>query len=258
MGDPPTVQLPTSRRTNERRPHSFRGRSGVAVGAAAAQQRSPTSPHEPPRASPLALMQSPATQGFVMGIVVGDPSMACKGPEVYPRSASNLPANLPRIASRRMCWLLWLCLSTCGVVMWRPAMPGSRCGGGEVFTRQRPQVRNLSRPPAKTLRSLRRSGRLPEDLPEDWGLRVPASGQRRSIRAAGSHWDWRWGGYSCSWSSSGMRAPFGVAVVVAEIANPSDNCRNRHRQATGARPRSLSRHVGRPRVGLHQASRRSP
>ena len=38
------------------------------------------------------------------------------------------------------------------------------------FTRQRPQVRNLSRPPAKTLLSLTRTGRLPEDLPEGDGL----------------------------------------------------------------------------------------
>jgi len=40
-------------------------------------------------------------------------------------------------------------------------------GGRTRFTRQRPQVRNLSRPPAKTPPRLDPSGRLPEDLPED-------------------------------------------------------------------------------------------
>src|SRR5829696_6408071 len=56
------------------------------------------------------------------------------------------------------------------------------CG---TFTRQRPQVRNLSRPPAKTPPRLDPSGRLPEDLPEDHGLRVVERGQPGSIRAVG-------------------------------------------------------------------------
>src|SRR4029453_17708325 len=48
---------------------------------------------------------------------------------------------------------------------------GTGAGGGPPpFTRQRPQVRNLSRPPAKTPPRLTRPGRLPEDLPEDHGL----------------------------------------------------------------------------------------
>jgi hypothetical protein len=41
--------------------------------AAAAQQLSSTNPHEPPRASPPALMQRPATPGIVVAAVVGIP-----------------------------------------------------------------------------------------------------------------------------------------------------------------------------------------
>jgi hypothetical protein len=39
-----------------------------------------------------------------------------------------------------------------------------------AFTRQKSQVRSLSRPPAKTPPRAARTGRLPEDLPEDHGL----------------------------------------------------------------------------------------
>jgi hypothetical protein len=40
-------------------------------------------------------------------------------------------------------------------------------------------------PTGQNASQARTTGRLPEDLPEDRGLRVVASGQRRSIRAAG-------------------------------------------------------------------------
>jgi hypothetical protein len=68
----------------------------------------------------------------------GDPSMACKKSEVHPcgapRGASNLPATMPRIASRPTCLLSRPRLATCGVVLWRPAMPGSKCGGRSLHT----------------------------------------------------------------------------------------------------------------------------
>jgi hypothetical protein len=50
------------------------------------------------------------------------------------RSASNLPATPPRIASRCRWWPLRPRLSTCGVVLWRPATPGGRCGGRSLHT----------------------------------------------------------------------------------------------------------------------------
>jgi hypothetical protein len=46
----------------------------------------------------------------------GDPSMAARGQKCT-RGASNLPATLPCIASRRTCWLSRPHVSTCGVVM---------------------------------------------------------------------------------------------------------------------------------------------
>jgi hypothetical protein len=71
---------------------------------------------------------------------------------------------------------------------------------------------------------------LPASLPLPWCWGRVASGVG-VISCSIPGWVWRWGG--CSWSSSGMGAPFGMAVVVAEIAKPSGNCRNRHRQAAG-------------------------
>jgi hypothetical protein len=47
--------------------------------AAAAQQLNRTSPREPPRASPAALVQWPATRGFVVGAVVGIPRWHARG-----------------------------------------------------------------------------------------------------------------------------------------------------------------------------------
>jgi hypothetical protein len=46
--------------------------------------------------------------------------------------ASNLPATAPRGASRGSCALASFQLSTCGIVMQKPAAPGAR-GRGEVF-----------------------------------------------------------------------------------------------------------------------------
>jgi uncharacterized membrane protein YfcA len=46
-------------------------RTVTAIRAAAAQQLCSTKPHEPPHASPPALMERPATRGFVVGVVVG-------------------------------------------------------------------------------------------------------------------------------------------------------------------------------------------
>jgi hypothetical protein len=50
------------------------------------------------------------------------------------RGASNLPATLPRIASRCRWWPLRPWVSTCGVVMWKPAAPGTRSQGRSLHT----------------------------------------------------------------------------------------------------------------------------
>jgi hypothetical protein len=47
--------------------------------AAAAQQLCSTNPHEPPRAALFPLVQSPATRGFVVGVVVGIPRWHARG-----------------------------------------------------------------------------------------------------------------------------------------------------------------------------------
>jgi hypothetical protein len=66
------------------------------------------------------------------------PYMACKKSEVHPlwctRGASNLPATLPRIASRRRCLLSRARLATCGVMVWRLAALGPSSGGRSLHT----------------------------------------------------------------------------------------------------------------------------
>jgi hypothetical protein len=67
------------------------------------------------------------------------PYVVCKGSEGCPWGASNLPATSPRVASRGLCALARVRLSTCGIVR-RSRQRQGRAAGGEVFTRQRPQV----------------------------------------------------------------------------------------------------------------------
>jgi hypothetical protein len=57
--------------------------------AAAAQQLNRMSPHEPPPATPTALVQTPATLGFVVGAMVGIPGWHARGqgfksPQLHP------------------------------------------------------------------------------------------------------------------------------------------------------------------------------
>jgi hypothetical protein len=108
-------------------------RPRVIEHAAAAQQPNRMRPHEPSLASPTALVECPATLGFLVGAVVGIPRWHA-GVRGAPRGASNLPATLPRIASRRTCWLWKPSVSTCGFLMRRLATPGSRCGGRSLHT----------------------------------------------------------------------------------------------------------------------------
>src|ERR671912_933516 len=51
-----------------------------------------------------------------------------------PGGASNLPATLPRIASRCRWWPLGPQVSTCGVVRWRLAALGGSSGGRSLHT----------------------------------------------------------------------------------------------------------------------------
>ena len=70
--------------------------------AASAQQLCTTNPHVPPLAGPPALVQWPATQGFVVGGMVGIPRWHARGqgfksPQLHPRSTAQTGPDLLRI-----------------------------------------------------------------------------------------------------------------------------------------------------------------
>jgi hypothetical protein len=70
--------------------------------AADTQQRCSTNLHEPPRPSPPARLQCPATRGFVVGAVAGIPRWHARGqgfksPQLHPRSAALSAVDRPRI-----------------------------------------------------------------------------------------------------------------------------------------------------------------
>jgi hypothetical protein len=87
----------------------------------------------------------------------------------------------PRVPSA--CLNLPGCLA--GATKWKRRRRRHTWDRGEVFTRQKSQVRSLSRPPAKMLPTLAPAGRLPEDLPEDHRQESSTLGQRGSIRPVG-------------------------------------------------------------------------
>jgi hypothetical protein len=70
--------------------------------AAGAQQLCSAKPREPPRTSPPGLVECPATQGFVVGVVVGIPRWHARGqgfksPQLHPRSEALSAVDRPRI-----------------------------------------------------------------------------------------------------------------------------------------------------------------
>jgi len=64
----------------------------------------------------------------------GDPSMACKESEAHPLGRQQSASNRTSRSLASHVIALGPRLSTCGVVMWRPATPGSRCGGRSLHT----------------------------------------------------------------------------------------------------------------------------
>jgi hypothetical protein len=69
--------------------------------------------------------------------------MACKRSEVD-LGASNLPATAPRVASRGSCALARVRLSTFGIVMQKPAAPGTRGRGRSLHTAEPTTSRHFS------------------------------------------------------------------------------------------------------------------
>ena len=121
------------------------------------------------------------------------PYMACKGSEGRPWChASSLPATPPRVTSRGSCVLSGFdCLPA---ATWGRGRERSRTRGrGQVFTRQRPQVRNLSRPPPnstgqqldpKLWGAEAATGRL---LGPRWGAQPGRERPKRPRTTKGSH-----------------------------------------------------------------------
>jgi hypothetical protein len=68
--------------------------------AAGAQQLCSTKPREPPRASPSARVQWPATRGYVVGVVAGIPRWQARGQGFKsPQLHHHLPAETARLAA---------------------------------------------------------------------------------------------------------------------------------------------------------------
>jgi hypothetical protein len=79
--------------------------------AAAAQQPCPTRPHEPSLASPSARLHYPATQGFVVGAVVGIPGWHARGqgfksPQLHQAQRISRPPSQRRLPAicQQMTW----------------------------------------------------------------------------------------------------------------------------------------------------------
>jgi len=110
---------------------------GRAARATARSRCAATLLYEPSRTTtrqPCCSAAMPCYAGLHGGRRGGDPSMACKESEAHPLGRQQSASNRTSRSLASHVIALGPRLSTCGVVMWRPATPGSRCGGRSLHT----------------------------------------------------------------------------------------------------------------------------